>query len=178
MRSTTFARIGISLAATVALGLSPALAGEVQAAGGGTVVAARKSADKPQPTTAYRAVGAQHRGGHSRHCRPVEPWTGMVHRCSGQFKRSNHADLIWGGIWAPEFEPTLTPFGRAGTFFVYVGNTPVDWVEMPATGDFGGIVTLSSTYGGGYVKGTQRIALYDTRGRLVAWDWITLDWDW
>ncbi|MFT4216205.1 MAG: hypothetical protein QM619_03345 [Micropruina sp.] len=175
MKPSTIVRVGIGLAAAVALSLSPVMAGEAQAADGRSAVAQASSVDKS--SSAHKPSGKDQRGRHARHCRPVEPWTGMVQRCSGTFNRSNHKDLIWGGIWAPEFEPTLTPFGRAGTFFVYVGNTPVGWVEMPAQGDFGGIITLSNTYGS-YVKGTQRIALYDSCGRLVAWDWITLDWDW
>ncbi|MGC3952971.1 MAG: hypothetical protein QM804_01745 [Propionicimonas sp.] len=186
MKLSMTARLGMSLAASIALALSPVLVGEAQAAGGTTTAVAQKSAGAHHAVSANKAgkhkVGKHKRHKwhrHARHCRPVEPWAGMVKRCSGTFKRSNHENLLTvSGPWAPEFEPTLNPFGRAGWYFVYVGNTPVGWVEMPASGDIGGTITLSSTYGGHYVKGTQRIALYDNRGRLVAWDWITLEWDW
>jgi len=159
MNNSHVVRVGVGLVATLALGLGPA-----------TVVQANAA-----PVT---AVVVQKAGDKQARCwRYVEPWTGPVKRCTRNYTRSNHADLIWGGIWAPHFEPTLTPFGQAGTFFVYVGRTPVGWVEMPATGEFGGTITLATEYGD-YRKGTQRIALYDSRGRLVAWDWITLQWDW
>jgi len=159
MKNKHFARVAVGLAATLTLGLIPA-----------TIVEANAT-----PVSSVAVQASTHK--HHRCWRYVEPWTGPVKRCKGTFNRGNHADLIWGSIWAPHFEPTLTPFGRAGTFFVYVGNTPVGWVEMPATGEFGGTITLATEHGS-YRKGTQRIALYDPRGRLVAWDWITLQWDW
>lgn len=48
---------------------------------------------------------------------------------------------------------------------------------MEAEGDFGGTVMLSTQYGE-YKKGTQRIALHHSYGRLVVWAWITFARDW
>jgi hypothetical protein len=146
------ARIAVGLSSALALGLLPPAT--VQAA-------------EPAPSTAT---------GRYRCDPPVEPWTAPVRRCTLSFPAHKHMNLLaYPGVWAPNFEPELNGIGRSGTVFAYVGDTPSNWVEMDAT--LGGILTLSDQYGD-YVKGTQRIALYDARGRLVAWDWITLDWDW
>jgi len=156
--SHLLARAGLGIAATVAIGLVPANA-EAQ----------------PLPDTGVAAAPSAH-GHRHRHCAAVEPWSGVVTRCTHDFRRHYQPDLLaFDGIWAPNFEPSLNGVGVGGSFFVYVGRTPVGWIDLHPT--LGGTITLSEEYGG-YAKGTQRIALYDTRGRLVAWDWITLDWDW
>lgn len=148
-------RVGLGLSFVVALGLAPAVTA--------------------QAATPAAATAMTQRHGHRCGCAEVT-YPALVKRCSGRFTRALHADLLRAGeIWAPHFEPTLTAFGRAGEFFVYVGNTPVGWISMDT--HFGGTITLTTEYGD-YEKGRQRIAVYDARGRLLAWDWITLDWDW
>lgn len=112
----------------------------------------------------------------SHRCPRVEPWTGVVQRCTAGFGWGRHRDLLtYDGVWAPHFEPALNGIGRTGSYFVYVGRTPVGWVDLHAT--LGGTITLVTEHGE-YRKGLQRIALYNPRGKLVAWDWIVLDWDW
>lgn len=154
-----FARAGLALLTSAVIGLVPA------------------SADaKPMPSGGAVATAAAHGAQHPRRCATVKPWSGVVKRCVSNFNRRNHKDLLmFDGIWAPNFEPSLNGIGVTGSYFVYVGRTPAGWVDLHAT--LGGTITLAEEYGS-YTKGTQRIALYDTRGRLVAWDWITLDWDW
>ena len=154
--SQLFVRAGLGLIATLALGVVPAPA-------------------DARPVAPVATVTMQH-AHHQRPCPKVEPWSGVVKRCVRHVNRRTHKDLLtFDGIWVPHFEPSLNGIGTAGSYFVYVGRTPVGWVDLDAT--LGGTITLSDEYGT-YRKGTQRIALYDTRGRLVAWDWITLDWDW
>ena len=159
--SHLFARAGLGLVATLAMGLVPAPAANAEAL----------------PSAAAVTVTATHRvQKHHPRCTRVEPWSGVVTRCTSDFGRRYQSDLLmFDGIWAPHFEPALNGVGVTGSFFVYVGRTPAGWVDLHAT--LGGTITLAEEYGS-YAKGRQRIALYDTRGRLVAWDWITMDWDW
>lgn len=155
MNAHFFTRIAVGLSSVVAITLLPG--SPVQAA---------------EPVHAVALV--KHR---PHHChRAVEPWTAPVRRCTKGYPAAKRVALLtYPGVWAPQFEPSLNGIGRTGAFFAYVGRTPAGWVQLDAA--LGGTLTLTDEYGT-YVKGTQRIALYDPRGRLVAWDWITLDWDW
>lgn len=175
-------KVGLSLATVFAVGLAPASLAEAQAASAAPAAAAKASKTVNIHKTAkghnhYRKSCNGHGHRHGKRCIYVAPHSGLVERCKGAFTKRNHFAMVPEGVWSPEFEPHLASIGRTGAFFVYVGDTPVGWVEMVAEDDFGGTITLSTVYGD-YEKGTQRLALYDSRGRLVAWDWITLDWDW
>ncbi|MFT3887150.1 MAG: hypothetical protein QM713_03155 [Arachnia sp.] len=169
-------RLGLTVAAALAVGIVPLTTLEAQAA-----PSSHAAAQQQSKTTYHQARTQVHKHGKSctprrgTRCPHVKPYTGLVKRCQGSFTRRNHADLLGGEVWSPNFEPGLDGFGRSGAYFVYVGNTPVGWVDMHRK--LGGVITLTEQYGT-FKKGKQRIALYDSYGRLVVWDWITLDWDW
>lgn len=166
---TALARTTRTLAVTAAIALVPVLAAPAASAA---------PADPGSSSAAYgQSQGKGPRGNEKRPC-----WKGVQvgdwqvpERCSSVFPESYRYDFgLAGNVYAPEFDITFAPYKRTGFAYAFIGDTPVGWAEFGPDYSFLVLEGPSDRY----QKGEQVIAFYDPRGRLVAWDLITMNWDW
>lgn len=108
-------------------------------------------------------------------CCPDQSSAEVVRPCKPRLTRGNHVDFFPGRfVYTPGFDAHFGPLdGYVGRAFVYLGSTPGGWVEVDETGG-----TLIVDWHPGMKAGRQPVVFFDSRGRVIAWDTVTVSIPW